>query len=204
MINFPSCHNVFDCLKVQKFEIFQDQVLGMLSLQEPFWGRHDSGFKNDITHHHQLRNKPEKYCNVSKIFFHVILFKISIWKSRHGQWINQPTALAVATALPCSIYFNIYLITSPLSEIFGNICIDYTQTMCNSHYSSSFVVSSRLHLHLGLCFNFLKPTRCNNPSHQNENEKTRRRQTVGTLQKKLVLAAAAAAAPRFLFQLQFT
>ena len=72
--------------------------------------------------------------------------------------------------------------------------IDYTQTMCNSHYSSSFVVSSRLHLHLGLCFNFLKPTRCNNPSHQNENEKTRRRQTVGTLQKKLVLAAAAAAA----------
>ena len=71
--------------------------------------------------------------------------------------------------------------------------IDYTQTMCNSHYSSSFVVSSRLHLHLGLCFNFLKPTR-NNPSHQNENEKTRRRQTVGTLQKKLVLAAAAAAA----------
>ena len=63
------------------------------------------------------------------------------------------------------------------------------------------------HLHLGLCFNFLKPTRCNNPSHQNENEKTRRRQTVGTLQKKLVLAAAAAAAaaaPLFLFQLQFT
>ena len=114
-IKFPSCHNVFDCLKVQKFEIFQDQVLGMLSLQEPFWGRHDSGFKNDITHHHQLRNKPEKYCNVSKIFFHVILFKISIWKSRHGQWINQPTALAVATALLCSIYFNIYLITSPLS-----------------------------------------------------------------------------------------
>ena len=82
--------------------------------------------------------------------------------------------------------------------------IDYTQTMCNSHYSSSFVVSSRLHLHLGLCFNFLKPTRCNNPSHQNKNEKTRRRQTVGTLQKKLVLAAAAAAAPRFLFQVQFT
>ena len=75
------------------------------------------------------------------------------------------------------------------------------------HYLSMSHVDlkSRLHLRLGLCFNFLKPTRCKYPSHQNENEKTRRRQTVRTLQKKLVLAAAAAAAaPRFLFQLQFT
>ena len=40
------------------------------------------------------------------------LFEIPIWNPRHGQWINHLGALAAATALVCSIYFDIYF-TSP-------------------------------------------------------------------------------------------